>query len=240
VTKKLVLAIGGSSVPRWVHAAFDVQHVDDEVGKGKIEVRGAPDIVVVNVDFVSHQYSWQGHEIGAKLKIPVLHARGGWSSAVEEAAKQRIDWFVSAVGGVAQDKPEVAAEVTAVVDNAWETAVTYERARATAAEKRLAKETKWRTELESNLRRLRSGAEDRIVSEIRRRATELRTAAERRDEAVKAHVGKLVESTLAALGTAFAVQGELAKALRHVEETARGALAASDPSLTNEVESTTG
>jgi hypothetical protein len=240
VTKKQVLAIGGSTVPRWVHSAFDVQHIGDEAGKGKIDVRGDPDIVVVNVDFVSHQYSGQAHEIGAARKIPVLHARGGWSSAVEEAAKQRLDWFVNAVGGIAQDKPEVAAEVSAVVDNAWEQAVADARARADAAEKRLAKERSWREELESNLKRLRSGAEDRIVSEIRRRAAELRLAADRRDDAVKEHVTKLVESTLAALGTAFAVQGELAKALRHVEETARGALAASDPSLTSEVESTTG
>lgn len=240
MTKKQVLAIGGSSVPRWVYAAFDVQHVDDENGKGIFEVRGTPDVVVVNVDFVSHQYSWQGHEIGAKLKVPVLHARGGWSSAVESAAKLKLDWFVQAVSGVAEAKPELATETVPVVENAWEQAVTYERDRADAAEKRLSKERIRREAAESTLKRLRGGAEERIVLEIRRRATELRTAAERRDEAVKEQVGKLVASTLAALGTAFAAQGELAKALRLVEETARAALIAGDTRLPSEVESAPG
>ena len=237
MTKKLVLAIGGNSVPRWVYAAFDVQHVDDEQGKGIIEVRGSPDIVVVNVDFVSHQYSWQAHEIAAKFKIPVLHARGGWSSAVAEAAKLRLDWFLAAVNTGAEAKPEVVEEVKPIVDNAWEQAISYERTRADAAEKRLAKERRWREEIEGTLKRLRGGAEDRIVTEIRRRAAELRAAATQRDDAVRERVGQLVSSTLAALSTAFTVQGELSKALREVESTARSALIAGDVRLPGGVDS---
>jgi hypothetical protein len=234
--KRSVLAIGGGSVPRWVTAAFDVQHVGDEEGKGKFTVYGEPDLIVVNVDFVSHQYSWQAHEEGAKRKIPVLHARGGWSSAVDEAARLRIDWFVAAVAA-APHREQDTEEVKAIVDSAWETAVEHERTRADAAEKRLKKERAWREEIEASLKRLRSGAEERIVTEIRRRAAELRQAAEQRDTAVREAQAKLVESTLAALSTAFAVQAEMAKALRTVEEVARGALAASDRALPGEVDS---
>jgi hypothetical protein len=219
--KQKVLAIGGGSVPRWVQSAFDVQHVSDEEGKGKFVAEADPDVIVVNVDFVSHQYSWQAHELGAKLSVPVLHARGGWSTAVEEASRLRLDWFVDAVGAQAKDDLD---EPAKIVKSAWSHATDYERQRADAATKRLGKETKRRAEIEAVLRRVRSGAQDRVLSEINRRVAELRAEQRERHDALKTKIAQLTRSMLTALSAVDSVKAELSDTLAELEGVAEEVL----------------
>lgn len=219
--KKRVLAIGGGSVPRWAEAAFELQHVDDEEDRGKFHVEEDPDVIVVNVDFVCHQHSWQAHELGSKLKVPVLHARGGWSSAVEQAAKLRLDWFVDAVGATAKDETD---EPAKLVKSAWSYAADHERQRADAALHRLAKERKARETAEATLKRVRSGARDRILVEINRRMAEIRAENDERHAALKRKVAVLTRSVLDALSTVDSVRSELTGMLGELETVAESVI----------------
>lgn len=220
--KKNVFVIGGraNNIPRWAWAAFEIEHVDREEGTGKFAPTNQPDAIVVNVDFVSHQYSSQAHEWGSSLRVPVLHARSGWSSAVEEAAKLGVDWFVRAVQAAGKSLTEASQEVETLVESAWESVVAYERARVDAALKRLRKETARREQLEETLKRLRTGAEQRIVNEIRLRATQMRDAQRERDEQLAA----LGRTTAKALEVAVAAHEMLTGAFKEVIEATQAAL----------------
>jgi len=220
--KKNVFVIGGrgNNIPKWAWAAFEIEHVDREESTGKFAPKAQPDAIVVNVDFVSHQYSSQAHEWGSSLKIPVLHARSGWSSAVEEAAKLGIDWFVRSVQAAGKSMIEESQAVETMAESAWESAVAYERARADAAIKRLRKEATRREQLEHTLKRLRDGAEQRIVGEIRLRAAQMRDAQRERDQ----QLADLGRTTAKALEVAMTAHEMMTRAFQDVIRAAQGAL----------------
>lgn len=226
MNKKHVFVVGGreNNIPRWARAAFEIEHVDREEGKGKFEPTQPPDAIVVNVDFVSHQYSEQAHEHGKAHKVPVLHARSGWSTAVQEAARIGLDWFVRSVQAAGRaltnEHLQEAQEVEAAVDNAWEQAALYERERAKAAEKRLAKERAAREALEGKLAKIRSGAEKRVMEVIQRRATELRVMAERRDAEIKTRIARLATAAQAAVAEAQEAARKAHEALQAVDAAA--------------------
>lgn len=185
--RRRVLVVGGSlrNIPIWARNAFDIELVDQYAGGGKgkgqlsNEVSGTdPEAIVVCVKFVSHNFSSQAHELGAELDIPVLKARGGWSTAVSEAARIGTDWFVDAVqragSALTVQRPDEALEALEVADNAWKAFAQAEQAKAEAAVKRMTKVQVRLDKVEGLYERLRGGAEQRVMAEIQRRARAMR------------------------------------------------------------------
>jgi len=183
-----VLVVGGDerNVPTWAKGAFEIEHIGGESQKGRLAPKANPEAVVVVVDFVSHNFSGQAHDLGRALSIPVLKARSGWASAVAGAAKNRLDWFVDACQttgeALEQKNPPQSAKAAAAVDNAWKKTAEYERRKCDAATKRLRDVQTRLDKLEHVLARVRSGAQERVLAEVRRRASELR---ERQDNIVR-------------------------------------------------------
>jgi len=197
--KRRVLVVGGTpnSIPAWMNAAFTVEHVGTERSHGKLEANKA-DVVLVVTDQVAYDFSQNAHELGRAWGVPVLHAKRGWSSALAEAARIGLTWLVdgSQNGGkaVAEKSPEAAKEAEAVVENAWKETAEYERERAKAAEDRVTKERVKREQLEATLAKARAGAQERIISEIRRRAAEVRASEHQKLAPVRKAAADLVRS----------------------------------------------
>lgn len=185
-----ILVVGGDerNIPTWAKRAFTIEHVHGESkgGKGRLQVKKNPEAIVVVVEHVSHNYSGQCHELGRALDIPVLKARGGWASAVAGAAKNRCDWFVDAVQRSAEsldakNPPQSEAGLEAV-ENAWKDVAEHERKRCDAATKRLGVVQNRLDKVEHTLERVRSGAQERVLAEVRHRASEIR---EQRDKILR-------------------------------------------------------
>lgn len=177
-----VLVVGGKdyNIPSWARTAFNIDLYDGERGDGTINPTPAA-LIVVQVNWTSHNLSSQAHQLGRDWNVPVLKARDGWSSAVAHAARNRVDWFVDAVQmastQLSKKDPPQAEEAVEIVDNAWKATAEYERDRFDAAEKRMVKvETKLKN-VEELLARARNGAKERIIEEINRRANEARRTA---------------------------------------------------------------
>lgn len=181
MSKPRVLVIGGKrkNIPAWAEAAFEITLLDQDGSKSRIDPSDVPPAaIVIYTGAVSHQHSGQAHEMGATWDIPVLKARDGWSTAVEQAAQIGADWFVNAVqtGAQALDtkNPPRSKEGLEVVDNAWRDLAEQEVAKSEAMAKRLRKVQTKLDKANEVISRLRSGAEARIVAEIRARAAMVR------------------------------------------------------------------
>lgn len=219
-----LLVVGGreNNIPAWAEAAFEVELIsgEQESGRGKLEPKQAAEAVVIHLDFISHNYADQAREWAGKWNVPWFGVRKGWSSAVDRAARMGLVWFVDAVqlGGeaISSSNAPRAEEAKAIVENAWKEAAEYAQARAAAAEKRLGQEVKRREGIESVLIRVRGGAEQRIVGEIRRRAAEVRASEHQRLAPIRSASAELIRSVRKA-------QDVIASALRDVDR-ARGEL----------------
>lgn len=212
--KHRILVVGGLpyNIPKWAHHAFEIDLIEgcSSGGTGPLVPKTVPDAVVIRIDFVSHGYSEQAVDFARSHSIPWFTCRGGWSSVIERAVQQGIDWFADAIQSAGEelleDGDENGVEVTDAVDNAWKTLADYERRKAHAAETRLGKERRKREKAEEHLRALRSGAEQRIISAIRQQAQEVRESelsklASIREAATK--VVKDAEATERAVETAL-------------------------------------
>ncbi|HET6497160.1 MAG TPA: hypothetical protein VFH61_17560 [Thermoleophilia bacterium] len=224
-----VLVVGGQTknIPIWARSAFEIDLVSQEAGGGKGRGKLAshlsdqePDAIVIAVKFVSHGFSSQAHDLGAELDIPVFKARGGWSTAVEEAARIGTDWFVDAVqqagSTLTVHSPGAAQEALGVVDNAWkalahaeQAQAEREREKAQAATRRMSKVQTRLDKVEATYERLRSGAEQRVIAEIQRRAKEMR---ESNGSALTSEVKEAVVSVIAEFDRAYlAARAQLTK-----------------------------
>lgn len=180
--KRRVLVVGGKdyNIPSWARTAFDIDLYDGERGDGAINPKPAA-LIVVQVNWTSHNLSGQAHQLGRDWGVPVLKARDGWSSAVAHAARNRVDWFVDAVQMAGQQlatkNPPQAEEAVVAVDNAWKETAEYERDRFDAAKKHMVKLEGKLKNVEDLLARARNGAKERIIEEINRRANEARRTA---------------------------------------------------------------
>ena len=180
MTSKRVLVVGGGwhNIPSWARDTFEIEHIDQEHGDKLFSVKGRADCVVVQVNWASHSMSGQAHELGRKWEVPVLKARDGWSSAVAHAARNKVDWFVDAVQLAARrtkkTEPVEAAKIEEIVENAWKMHALHEREKAEGVERRLAKVQAKLDKVSAAYERLRSGAEQRVISALNQRASELR------------------------------------------------------------------
>jgi hypothetical protein len=192
VTKPRILVVGGNTknIPPWAAAAFDITLIDQHAPKTPIETPSTPArAIVIWTAAVSHQHSGQCHKIGADWGVPVLKAANGWSSAVQQAAACGAQWFVDASQRGAASVEDVAA--LEAVDNAWRDLAEREVAKQVALSRRLRKvQDRLDREKAANAG-LRSGAEERVIAEIRRQAASVRQ--ERRA------VREIVESALTQL-----------------------------------------
>jgi hypothetical protein len=227
-----LLVVGGRdhNIPAWASAAFEIELVPTDCptdGDGKIEPKSPADAIVIHTDYVSHNFSNQARAFAGAWKVPWFGVRKGWSSAVGRAATMRLDWFVDAVqlGGqaIADSNGPRADEAKELVENAWKGVAEHERARADAAEKRLGKEARDREKVESALARIRSGAEVRIVGEIRRRAAEVRAVEHEKLAPIRSAAAELVRSVRSAQEIVTTAQNSISSALRDVDR-ARGEL----------------
>ena len=180
--RRRVLVVGGKekNIPVWARNAFEIELVDQQEqssGKGKLGSQPADAIVICTVA-VSHNFSKQAHELGRDWGVPVLKARDGWSSAVQGAARCGADWFVDAVQRAGENlmmkNAPRAEEAMEAVDNAWKALAVVEREKTVAAMKRLGKLNARLEKIEDAYSRLRSGAQERVLQEIRQRAAEIR------------------------------------------------------------------
>jgi hypothetical protein len=176
-----VLVIGGKekNIPSWAYRAFNIDLIQgDHQGGNRLLDPARADAIVVQVNWVSHNFSGQAHDLGRQWGVPVLKARDGWSSAVEHAARNRLDWFVDGVqlGGqrlMSKNAPR-AKEALEVVDNAWKALAEVEREKADHAQRRVGQQERQIEKLEGTVSRMKSGMQERILNEIRRRANEVK------------------------------------------------------------------
>jgi hypothetical protein len=171
--KRKVLVVGGlpKDVPAWVSEAFEVEQITghNNGGSGFLKPTIEPDVVIVCHDYVSHNYADQAHQIASKRGVPWIGMRTGWSGVVEMAAKAGLDWLVNARQSATEKcEGEEREKGEREVNNAWEQTVEYERQRAEAAIKRLAKEERKREAADATIERQREAAQ-RVVAEINRR-----------------------------------------------------------------------
>ena len=234
--QRRVLVVGGKerNIPIWARTAFDIELVDQNTGAGKgkgklsSHVTGRPpEAIVICTKFVSHNFAGQAHDMGADLDVPVLKARDGWSTAVAEAARIGTEWFVDAVQragrGLTIHQPDKAQEALEVVDNAWkalahaaEDQADREREKAAAAAKRMVKVQARLDKVEAAHERLRSGAADRVMAEIKRRSKEMqRSNGSALTDEVKEQIGGVIaqfdRAYLAARAQLTAVEKRLAE-----------------------------
>jgi hypothetical protein len=171
----------GHNIPVWAAAAFEIELIEGDAQGGvrKIAPQRA-DAVVIDIQHVSHNFSTQARDWARSWDAPWFSVHGGWSMAVRRAAEQGIAWFVDAIqagGQIATEQGDPsAAEAAEVVDNAWRSAADYEREKTKALERRLRKETARADRATQARDKQRLGAEQRIINEIRRRASGLRAA----------------------------------------------------------------
>lgn len=200
-TRKRILVVGGqeNSVPAWAEAVFEIDRAACGGGKEKGKLDASPaDAIVILTDRVAYDISLQACELGRLWGVPIFRSARGWSAAVAEATRIGATWFVDAVqrGGtmLADKNAPRAAEAAEIVDNAWKATAEYEVERARALERQLAKERERREEVEQLLARVRSGAEQRIVGEIRKRAADVKAHEHERLVPVRKAAADLVRS----------------------------------------------
>lgn len=195
--KHKLFVVGGKdrNVPPWVKAAFEIEQFDqDEGSRGRVpEPKTRPEAVVVLKSWIGHKHYFDARDLAERLSVPFIEAAGGWSSAVQEAAEQGLDWFLSAIEQT-KDSEEVKAakvDVSEVLDNAWRQAYESEWAAKAALERRYGKDLKKFEEAQDKLRTItaREAAAERVIAEVREAARLQRENLERS----KAEVGHLVE-----------------------------------------------
>jgi hypothetical protein len=201
MTKRRVLVVGGKdyNVPTWARRAFVIDLIDADTNSGNATLNPPrADVIVVQVNYCSHNFSGQAHELGRKWGVPVLKARDGWSSAVAHAARNKVDWFVDAVQLAGQrletKNPPQAEEALEAVENAWKETAQYEREKAAALAIRM-------TRLEAKLEkvsdaydRIRSGAEQRVLAAIQQQRAVLKRQATDDGEWARVEVGMMKEA----------------------------------------------
>jgi hypothetical protein len=197
--KRKLFVVGGKdrNVPSWIKAAFEVEQFDqDEGSRGRVpEPKATPDVIVVMKSWIGHKHYYDAKALAERLEVPLIEAAGGWSAAVQGAAEQELDWFLSAIEKT-KDSEEVKAEkvdVVEVIDSAWRQAYDREWAARTALERRYGKD---RARFEAAQERLRSvaGRETaalRVIAEVREAA---RLQRENLDQA-KEEIRKLSDET---------------------------------------------
>lgn len=202
--RRRVLVIGGrrKNIPIWAERAFDIELVNQEHQGGKKTISPTPaEAIVVATNWVSHNLSGQAHELGRKWGVPVLKARDGWASAVKYAAQNRVDWFVDAVQVAGESlttkNTPRAIEAEEAVENAWKYAAHIEREKAKAAEKRVRTVQRRLDKSEKTLSRVRSGAQERVIEEVRRQANEVRQEQQKTLRPLLADLRKAREQTSA-------------------------------------------
>lgn len=206
MAKRRVLVVGGKdyNVPTWARRAFVIDLIEGDSRSGNKEISPTKaDCIVVQVNYCSHNFSGQAHELGRKWKVPVLKARDGWSSAVAHAARNKVDWFVDAVQLAGQamesEEDEEAVEAQEVVDNAWKELAVYERERTEAAILQMKKVQQKLDKLTETYERLRSGAADRVMQAVAQRAAEMKRHVEDRPEWQKVELKGMREMAQALL-----------------------------------------
>lgn len=170
-----LLVVGGlpKDIPSWASSVFEIEQITGHSngGSGRLAPEHKAEAVIICYDFVSHNFSEQAQRQANRWGVPWFGVRGGWSIAVEKAARAGLDWFVDALQGNAEtkgeDDPERQADMN-VVHNAWAKTVDYERERAEAATKRLGKEMRRREAAEALVTRQREAAR-RVVDELEKR-----------------------------------------------------------------------
>lgn len=214
--KKRILLVGGhwKNVPAWVRASFDLEHVAQDRDTGSLETAKAAqaDVVVILTSWCSYHTSLQAHELARQWGVPALHSRQGWSAVLQEAGRRGLTWLMDAVKahGDSPEPSESAQEARGEVEGAWKAVAEDSQARERALEKRLAKVERAMAEQGAHLTRLRSGAEARVLAEIRRRANEVRQSERARLIPLQEAVTKL----LAALEPVGQVQAQLKSLLQ--------------------------
>lgn len=223
--KPRVLVIGGKrkNIPAWAEVAFEIELLDQDGPKSHINGDRRPaSAIVIYTGAVSRQHSSQAHDLGSSWDVPVLKARDGWCTAVEQAAKIGAAWFVDAVqagsAAISTKNPPRSEEGLEIVDNAWRTVAEEEVVKRKALERRLRKVQGKLDKVGEALARVRSGAEERIVAEIRRRAAEVRAerAEIQRERADLRSIARRLGNSM----TNWVAEGE--EMLGAVEETERG------------------
>ena len=197
--KHKLFVVGGKdrNVPSWIKAAFEVEQFDqDEGSRGRVpEPKATPDVIVVMKSWIGHKHYYDARDLAERLSVPLIEAAGGWSAAVQGAAEQELDWFLSAIEKT-KDSEEVKAEkvdVVEVIDSAWRQAYDREWAARTALERRYGKDRQKFDDAQIKLRAItnREAAAERVITEVREAARLQRENLERS----KAEVGSLVEAT---------------------------------------------
>jgi len=195
--KHKLFVVGGKdrNVPSWIKAAFEVEQFDqDEGSRGRVpEPKATPDVIVVMKSWIGHKHYYDARDLAERLSVPLIEAAGGWSAAVQGAAEQELDWFLSAIEKT-KDSEEVKAEkvdVVEVIDSAWRQAYDREWAARTALERRYGKDRHRFEDAQAKLRTItnREAAAERVIAEVREAA---RLQREHLDKS-KAEVGRLVE-----------------------------------------------
>jgi hypothetical protein len=197
--KHKLFVVGGKdrNVPPWIRAAFEVEQFDqDEGSRGRVpEPKAKPEVIVVLKSWIGHKHYFDACDLAKRLSVPLIEAAGGWSSAVQGAAEQELDWFLTAIEQT-KDSEEVKAEkvdVGEVIDNAWRQAYDREWAARTALERRYGKDRQKFEAAQVRLRAItnREAAAERVITEVREAARLQRENLERSKEEVR----KLVEET---------------------------------------------
>lgn len=98
LSKQNILILGGMqrNIPQWMHDNFNVQLIESRkhpISVGDLDV--IPDLVIIFVKFISHNFFYSGTALATQLDIPYLTITG-FSDAIVLAQKRGIDWFVEA------------------------------------------------------------------------------------------------------------------------------------------------
>lgn len=195
--KRRIYIVGGKgkNVPPWVAAAFDVEQFDQEHTRGREPDAGnKPDAIVVLTSWVGHKHFYDGRDLAAKLKIPLILSPGGWSAALKSAADLGAEWFIKDIEAAKKSadlSEKEVSDLTDYIDNAWREAYTREWTARAALEKR---HEQLREELERAKESLgaaitRQEAADRVIREIRAAASQQRVALGK----AQAETGRLAE-----------------------------------------------
>ena len=215
-----VLVVGGGwhNIPSWARDAFLIEHVDQEQGDGDLSPKAKADCIVVQVNWTSHNMSGQAHDLGREWGVPVLKARDGWSSAVAHAARNKVDWFVDAVQLAGRRKkktePAAAVEIEEMVDNAWKGHAVHEREKAEGIEKRLQKIQGKLEKVTDAYERLRSGAEERVISAINQRAAELRGRRDVELDGIREELRSMAEEARSFIGRVESLEAVLRNGIK--------------------------
>jgi hypothetical protein len=199
--KRRLYVVGGKgkNVPPWVTAAFDVEQFDQEHTRGREpNAANSPDAIVVLTSWVGHKHFFDGRDLAARLKIPLILSPGGWSASLKSAADLGAEWFIKDIENAkrsdALSEKEVA-DLTDYIDNAWREAYSREFTARAAMEKR---HELLRKELEAAKSALADAATrqetaNRVIKEVRAAAAQQREALDQ----AQAETGRMAEATRA-------------------------------------------